>query len=56
MTNHIWLDVILLVWFVVSAMVTPLVGRYLGNLFDPADEKLAAKDEPVSLEHHTADL
>ena len=52
-----WLDgvdVILLVWLIVSALITPLVGRFLGHLSDgPAEDSF----DPIAtkLPHDSAD-
>jgi hypothetical protein len=53
-----WVDVILIGWVVVSVLVTPLIGRWLGNRFpDPAESEFTTH-EPISLNacHDTADV
>jgi hypothetical protein len=45
-----WVDIILIGWVVVSALITPLVGRFLSGMFpDPAEDD-TVPDQPVSLE------
>ena len=54
-----WVDVVIVGWFVVSALITPLVGRWLGSLFhDPAEEDVSSNHEPLSTKvpHDTADV
>jgi hypothetical protein len=53
-----WVDVILVGWVVVSAVVTPLIGRWFGNRFsNPAQSEFTIR-EPVSFDarHDTADV
>jgi len=54
-----WVDIILIGWLVVSALITPLVGRWLGGLFhDPAGEDYSSDHEPLptKVPHDAADV
>ena len=53
-----WVDVILIGWVIVSAFVTPLVGRWLGNRFPDPSESEIAMHEPISFNarHDTVDV
>jgi len=54
--EHNWVDVILIGWVLISALVTPLVGRFLNGKFsDPAED--APEHDPIRVKapHDTAD-
>ena len=53
-----WVDVILIGWVVVSAVITPLVGRWLGSRFSTSAESNFTMHEPTSFNtrHDTADI
>ena len=53
-----WVDIILIGWVCVSALLTPLVGRFLGNMFPDPDDDVVASDEAVTVEvrHDMADV
>jgi len=52
-----WVDVILIGWFVVSALLTPLIGRFIGKLLhDPAEDISDHEPLPGRLPHDTADV
>jgi hypothetical protein len=53
-----WVDVILIGWVVISAVITPLVGRWLGRRFSASAESKFTVHEPTSFNarHDTADV
>ena len=59
MTHYLdWVDVVIIGWLAVSALVTPLVGRFLGAMFpDSRDDEVLSERDPISTKvpHDAAD-
>ena len=50
MTHYLnWFDLLLIGWLVVSALVTPLIGRFLGAMFpDSGEDEIRPEHEQIS--------
>lgn len=50
-----WVDVVIIGWVVVSALITPVVGRFLGHMFSDTNAEHAETDFRASVPHDLAD-
>ena len=53
-----WIDIVLIGWVVVSALVTPVIGRFLGDMLsDPAGDATPLNDPaPARARRDTAEV